>query len=64
MTPKGKEKLTATTKASLVVFEKLTSCFTKEELEKFDTLLEKLMKNTDKLVNPPKPAKKRKLYRD
>ena len=64
MTPKGKDKLAATTKASLVVFEKLTSCFSKEELEKFDTLLEKLMKNTDKLVNPPKPAKKRKSYRD
>jgi hypothetical protein len=29
-------------------------------MEEFDTLLEKLMKNTDKLVNPPKPAKKRK----
>jgi hypothetical protein len=46
------------------VFEKLASCFSKEEMEEFNTLLEKLMKNTDKLVNPPKPAKKRKLYRD
>jgi DNA-binding MarR family transcriptional regulator len=60
MTPKGREKLAVTTKASLVVFEKLASCFSKEEMEEFDTLLEKLMKNTDKLVNPPKPAKKRK----
>jgi DNA-binding MarR family transcriptional regulator len=50
MTPKGEEKLAATTKAILVVFEKLTSCFSKEELKKFDTLLEKLTKNTDKLV--------------
>jgi DNA-binding MarR family transcriptional regulator len=64
MTPKGKEKLSVTTKGSLVLFEKLTSVFTKEELETFDTLLEKLMKNTDKLVNPKKPAKKRKLYKD
>jgi DNA-binding MarR family transcriptional regulator len=64
MTAKGKEKLTVTTKASLVVFEKLTSVFTKEEMEQFDTLLEKLMKNTDKLINPKKTTKKRKLYRD
>jgi DNA-binding MarR family transcriptional regulator len=64
MTPKGKEKLAVTTKGSLVLFEKLTACFNKEELEKFDVLLDKLMKNTDKLVNPKKPAKKRKLYKD
>jgi DNA-binding MarR family transcriptional regulator len=60
MTPKGREKLAATTEASLPIFEKLASCFSKEDLEKFDSLLEKLIKNTDKLVNPPKPAKKRK----
>jgi len=41
MTPKGKEKLSVSTKGSLVLFEKLTSCFTKEEMAKFDSLLEK-----------------------
>ena len=64
MTPKGQEKLTAATKASLLVFEQLASCFSKEEMNKFDTLLEKLMKNTNKLVNPSNPTKKRKSYRD
>jgi hypothetical protein len=64
MTPKVKEKLAVSTKGSLVLFEKLTACFTKEELAKFDTLLDKLMKNTDKLVNPKKAPKKRKLYTD
>jgi DNA-binding MarR family transcriptional regulator len=64
MTPKGKEKLSVSTKGSLVLFEKLTSCFTKDEMEKFDSLLDKLMTNADKLVNPKKPAKKRKLYKD
>jgi len=64
MTPKGKEKLSVSTKGSLVLFEKLTSCFTKEEMAKFDSLLEKLMKNADKLVNPKKAPKKRKSYRD
>jgi len=48
----------------LLVFEQLASCFSKEEMNKFDTLLEKLMKNTNKLVNPSKPTKKRKSYRD
>ena len=42
----------------------MTSCFTKEEMAKFDTLLDKLMKHADKLVNPKKPTKKRKSYRD
>jgi len=57
MTPMGREKLAATTNASLAVFQKLSSCFSKEELVQFDTLLEKLIKNTDQLVNPPKRAK-------
>ena len=52
------------TKGSLVLFEKLTSCFTAEEMAEFDTLLEKLMKNTDNLVNPKKAPKKRKKYND
>ena len=64
MTPKGKEKLAFSTKGSLVLFERLTAVFTKEEMAKFDTLLEKLMKNADKLVNPKKTPKKRKSYRD
>jgi DNA-binding MarR family transcriptional regulator len=63
MTPKGEEKLAATTKAILVVFEKLTSCFSKEELKKFDTLLEKLTKNTDKLVHPHQHDKKVSVHR-
>jgi len=47
-----------------VLFEKLTSCFTKEEMAKFDTLLEKLMKNADKLVQSKESPQKRKSYRD
>jgi len=62
MTPMGREKLAATTNASLVVFQKLAACFSKEELVQFDTLLEKLIKNTDQLVNPHKRAKKRKTH--
>ena len=58
MTPMGREKLAATTKASLAVFQKLSSCFSKEELVQFDTLLEKLINNTDKLVNTPNRRKK------
>jgi hypothetical protein len=48
----------------LVLFEKLTSVFSKEEMAQFDKLLEKFVKNADKLANPKKPAKKRKLYTD
>ena len=62
MTPMGREKLAATTNASLAVFQKLSSCFSKEELVQFDLLLEILIKNTEKLVitdnrhNKPKPT--------
>jgi len=58
MTPMGREKLAATTNASLAVFQKLASCFSIEELEKFNTLLEKLIINADKLVHPPNRRKK------
>ena len=64
MTPKGKDKLAFSTKGALVLFEKLTSVFSKEEMAQFDKLLEKFVKNADKLANPKKPAKKRKLYTD
>jgi len=55
-TPKGKEKLTRSTELSLVIFEKLSSVFPKEELKEFTKLVEKLRKNADKLVNPPTHA--------
>jgi DNA-binding MarR family transcriptional regulator len=64
MTPKGREKLAATTTASLAVFQKLASCFSKEELEQFDALLEKLIINTNKLAHPPLRRKKPKLTWD
>jgi DNA-binding MarR family transcriptional regulator len=64
MTEKGKDKLAATTKASWAMFEKLTSCFSQEEMKTFDVLLEKLRKNTSKALNPDKTTKKRQLNRD
>ena len=64
MTEKGKEKLAATTKASWVLFEKLTSSFSPEELKTFDALIEKLMKITSNELNPKKTTKKRRLNRD
>jgi DNA-binding MarR family transcriptional regulator len=64
MTPKGKEKLAASTTVSLAIYEKLSSGFSKTELKEFNTLLVKLMKNTEKLLAPPKPIKKRKIYQD
>jgi DNA-binding MarR family transcriptional regulator len=63
MTEKGKDKLTATTKASWALFEKLTSCFSQEEMKTFDALLEKLMKTTSKELFPRKTTKKRRLNR-
>ena len=64
MTEKGKEKLATTMKASWALFEKLTSCFSQEEMKAFDVLLEKLMKSTVKALNPRKTTKKRRLNRD
>jgi len=58
MTPKGKEKLAASTTASLAIYEKLSSGFSKTEIKEFNILLGKLMKNTEKLLTPPKPVKK------
>ena len=60
MTPKGQKRLAVSIKASSVIFEKLAEGLSKEEMYEFNTLLEKLMKNTDKLVNPPKIVKIRK----
>jgi Transcriptional regulators len=62
MTPKGQKRLAVSIKASSVIFEKLAEGLSKEEMYEFNTLLEKLMKNTDKLVNPPKIVKIRKSY--
>ena len=64
MTEKGKEKLAATTKASWVLFEKLTSSFSPEELKTLDALIEKLMKTTNNELNPKKTTKKRRTKRD
>ncbi len=63
-TEKGKEKLATTIKASWAMFEKLTSCFSQEEMKTFDALLEKLMKHTSQELNPKKTTKKRRLNRD
>jgi len=54
MTPKGRESLTACTQESLAIYNKLASAFSKEEMKEFYALLEKLMKNADKLVNTAK----------
>lgn len=59
MTDKGKEKLNSTVKASWSMFETLTAVFTPEEMKTFNGLLEKLVKNTSKLLNPPKPKKRK-----
>jgi DNA-binding MarR family transcriptional regulator len=64
MTPMGREKLAVTQNASLEIFQKLSSSFSKEELTQFDTLLNKLIKNTDILVNTSKRVIKRKQYWD
>jgi len=58
ITPKGRDKLADTTNRSLTVSQNLDSCFSIEELEKFNTLLEKLIINADKLVHPPNRRKK------
>jgi DNA-binding MarR family transcriptional regulator len=57
ITPKGLKRLAVTSDASLAVFQKLTSCFSKEELKIWGSLLEKLIQNT-KSVSAPKPHKK------
>lgn len=61
MTDKGKEKLTITTKASFVLFQKLTSVFSPEEMKTFDVLIEKLMNNTLEALKPEKPARKQRV---
>jgi MarR family transcriptional regulator, organic hydroperoxide resistance regulator len=64
MTPTGREKLAAAQNASLEIFQKLSSCFSKEELIQLNLLLEILINNTDKLVNTSKRVIKRKQYWD
>ena len=64
MTPKGQEKFSASTKASITIYEKLSCSFSKAEMTEFNALLVKLMKNTEKLLTPPKPIKKHKKYQD
>ena len=58
MTAKGRDKLADTSNRSLAVFQNLDSCFSIEELERFNTLLEKLIVNADRLVHPPNRRKK------
>ena len=64
MTEKGKKKLAATEKANLVLFDKLASSFSPEELKTLNTLLEKLINATEKALNPDKPARKRSRHVD
>jgi DNA-binding MarR family transcriptional regulator len=64
MTEKGKEKLSATVKASWATFETLTSIFTPEEMKTFNGLLEKLSKNTIRAMNQGKRVKKQQLDKD
>jgi DNA-binding MarR family transcriptional regulator len=61
MTEKGKEKLTATKKLAIEIFDKLSECFSAEETKTFDTQIQKLMKQTNNELNPPKKTRKRRI---
>ncbi len=64
MTEKGKKKLMEATKANLKLFDKLASSFSPEELKTLNALLEKLIKTTEKALNPEKPTRKRSRHVD